>query len=153
MCKIQTRVAPESQLTTSGEKCISCQKALAWSIGGSKGDLLEPKVAVWTVETSGLENEVQCILHAQQMHELRPFPTLTITKYSKTAFLLGVKWAPVGRGAAPCHWHWHKEPAMGELAGWTAPESASSSSKARPQNQRRPPDTNHDRGVQSCQRR
>jgi hypothetical protein len=30
-----------------------------------------------------------------------PFPSPTITKCYKTVFLLGVKWAPVGRGAAP----------------------------------------------------
>jgi hypothetical protein len=48
------------------------QKALAWSIGGSKADLLELKVAAWAVVTSGLDRDVQCI--PQQMHELRPFP-------------------------------------------------------------------------------
>jgi hypothetical protein len=46
--------------------------ALAWSIGGSKANSLELKVAAWAALTSGLESEVQCI--PQQMHELRPFP-------------------------------------------------------------------------------
>jgi hypothetical protein len=30
-----------------------------------------------------------------------PFPSPTIKRCSRTAFWLGVKWAPVGRGAAP----------------------------------------------------
>jgi hypothetical protein len=54
---------------------------LAWSIGGSKADLLELKVAAWAVVTSGLESEVQCI--PQQMHELRPFPVPDYEKVLK----------------------------------------------------------------------
>jgi hypothetical protein len=38
---------------------------MAWSIGGSKADLLELKMAAWEVVTSGLESELQCI--PQQM--------------------------------------------------------------------------------------
>jgi hypothetical protein len=44
-----------------------------------------------------------------------PFPSPTITKFSKPAFLRGVKWALVGRGATPCHWHWHQGPANGGI--------------------------------------
>jgi hypothetical protein len=40
------------------------------------------------------------------MHELRPFSVPYHHKVLQRRFLLGVKWAPVGRGAAPCHWHW-----------------------------------------------
>jgi hypothetical protein len=40
---------------------------------------------------------VQCV--PQQMHELRPFPVSDHHKVLQTAFWLGVKWAPVGRGA------------------------------------------------------
>jgi hypothetical protein len=92
--------------------------------------LLELKVAARAVGIPGLESEVQC--NQRQMHECDPFPSPTPTKCSKTFFLLGVKWASVGRGAAPCHWH-HR-PAIGGLAGWTAPKRASSSPEARPQN-------------------
>jgi hypothetical protein len=46
-----------------------------------------------------------------------PFPCWTITKCSKTAFSLGVKWASVGRGAAPSHRHWHQGPAIWLHAG------------------------------------
>jgi hypothetical protein len=129
---------------------LECQKALSWSIGGSKADLLELKVAAWAVVTSGSESEVQCI--PQQMHELRPFPSPNITNYSETAFSLGVKWAPVGRGAAPCHWHWHQGPAMGESAGWTAPEPAQAPKQGH-RTSPKPPDTNHDKGLQPCKRR
>jgi hypothetical protein len=54
MCKIQIRVAPEAQL----EKHVFflCQKPVAWSIGGSKADLLELKVAAWALVRSGLES-------------------------------------------------------------------------------------------------
>jgi hypothetical protein len=51
-----------------------------------------------------------------------PLTSPTATDCSKTAFPLGVKWASVGQGAAPCHWHWHSGQAKGELAGCTAPE-------------------------------
>jgi hypothetical protein len=37
------------------------QETLAWSIDGSKADLLELNVAAWAVVTSGLESEVQSI--------------------------------------------------------------------------------------------
>jgi hypothetical protein len=70
------------------------------------------------VEISGLESEVQCI--RQQVHETRPFPVPDHHKVLQTAFSLGVKWASVGRGAAPCHWQWHQGQATRDLAGWTA---------------------------------
>jgi hypothetical protein len=78
---------------------------------------LSSKWHPWQWWASGLESEVQCI--PQQMHELRPFPVPDNHKLLRTSFLLGVMWAPVGRGAAPCHCHWHQGPAMGELAGWS----------------------------------
>jgi hypothetical protein len=79
-----------------------------WSIGGSKADLLELKMSAWAMVTSGLESEVQCL--PQQMHELRPFLVPDHQKVLQIVFLLGVKWAPIGRGAAPCRWHWHQGP-------------------------------------------
>jgi hypothetical protein len=78
-----------------------------------------------------------------------PFPSPTTKKCSEPIFLLGVKWASVGRGAAPCHWNWHQGQATRDLAGWTAPQRASSSSEAKPQN---PSDAIHSRGVKSCKR-
>jgi hypothetical protein len=83
-------------------------KAWFWSTS------LELKVAACAVVTAVLQSEVQCI--PQQMN-CDPFPSPTITKCIKTMFLLGVKWATIGRGTAPCHWHWHQGRAMGELAG------------------------------------
>jgi hypothetical protein len=81
-----------------------------------------------------------------------PFPSLTPRKYSKTSFLLGVKWASVGRGAAPCHWPWHKGPAIGELAGWTAPSEPAQAQRQGHRTRTKPPDINHSRYVQSCKR-
>jgi hypothetical protein len=67
------------------KKCISlCLKALAWSIGGSKADLLELKVAAWATEDIWLE--VQCI--PQQMHELRPFPVTDHQKVLQNRFFV-----------------------------------------------------------------
>jgi hypothetical protein len=80
------------------KKCISsCQKALAWSIGGSKADLLELKVAAGAVATSGLESEVQCI--PQKMHELRSFPVPDHTNVLQNRFLA---WCAVGACRARC---------------------------------------------------
>jgi hypothetical protein len=65
---------------------------LAWSIAGSKADLLELKEAAWAVVTSGLESEVQRI--PQQMHELRPFPVPDHPKVLQNRFFA---WCEMGR--------------------------------------------------------
>jgi hypothetical protein len=77
-----------------------------------------------------------------------PFPSPTITKCSKTASLLGVNWASVGRGAVP---------GTGTRAqpwgNWQGGQHPSEPAQAPSQGRRtspKPPDTNHDRGVQSC---
>jgi hypothetical protein len=78
---------------------------------------------------------VQCTW--QQMHEMRPFPIPDHHEVLQNRFSLGVKWASVGRGVAPCHWH--QGQATRDMAEWTALQRASSSSEAKPQNQTKPP--------------
>jgi hypothetical protein len=68
-----------------------------WSIGGSKADLLELKVAAWAEVTSGLESEVQCI--PQQMHGLRPFLVPDHHKVLENHFFA---WSEVGACRARC---------------------------------------------------
>jgi hypothetical protein len=68
-----------------------------WSIGGSKADLLELKVAAWAGVTTGLESEVQCI--PQQMHEMRPFP---VPDYQKVLQNRLFAWCEVGACRARC---------------------------------------------------
>jgi hypothetical protein len=82
---------------------------------------------------------VRCSAFGSRCMKCDSFPSTTRKKCSKTAFSLGVKWASVERGAAPCHRHWHQGPATRDLAGWTATQRASSSSEAKPQNQTKPP--------------
>jgi hypothetical protein len=63
---------------------------------------------------------VRCIAFGSRYMKRDPHPSTTTTKISKIRFSHGVKWASLGRGAAPCHWH--QGQAMWELAGWTTPE-------------------------------
>jgi hypothetical protein len=89
-----------------------------------------------------IRRQVRCSAFGSRCKKYEPFPSPTTKKCTRTSFSLGVKWASVARGAAPCHWHRHQGQATRDLAGWTAPQRASSSSKAKPQNQAKPPRCN-----------
>jgi hypothetical protein len=108
-------------------------------------------VSKWQPEQwrSGLESEVQCF--RQQMHQMRPFPVLDHGTVLQNRFFA---WCEVGACRARCcalSLALAPGPATRDLAGWIAPQRASSSSEAKPQNQTpNPSDAIHNRGVKSC---
>jgi hypothetical protein len=126
MCTIQTRVDPEAQL------CIQKKRS--------------------PVVTSGLQRKVQCI--PQKMHELQPFPIPDHHKVLQTRFFA---WCEVGACRARCYaLSLALAPGPSQRGNWQGGRHPSEPAQAPWKGHRtspKPPDTNHDRLVQSCTRR
>jgi hypothetical protein len=133
---------------------LNFKHKLSQQIGGSRADLLELKVAASTVVKSGLEGEVECI--PQQMHELRHFPVPDHHKLLQNRFFT---WCEVGACSARCcalSLALAPGPSQREPGNWQGGQHPSEPAQAPRQAHRtspKPPDTNHDRGVQSFKRR
>jgi hypothetical protein len=98
-----------------------------------------------------LAGSARCSAFGSRCMKCDPFPSPT-TKCSKTTFALGVKWASVGRGAAPCHWHWHQGQATRIWKGGQHPSKPAQAPRQSIRTRPNPPDAIHNRDVKSCKR-